>query len=130
MLCFLALGMKKKFNYDDSLDVVGIHGVGGVVGALMIGFLADNSVSNLVAAGYWDEEGNWVEASLEGLFFSGNVELLLNQFYAVSSTIAYSALGTFVIAWVLKKTIGLRASDEAQIAGLDHSEHSSSSYLL
>ena len=97
---------------------VGIHGVGGIVGALMIGFLADSSVSSLA------------EGDLEGLFFSASGQLLLHQFYAVISTIAYCALGTFVIAWVLKKTIGLRASDEAQIAGLDHSEHSSSSYLL
>ncbi len=118
MLCFLALGMKKKFNYDDSLDVVGIHGVGGIIGALMIGFFADDSVASLAIG------------DLEGLFFSASGELLLNQFIAVISTIAYSALGTFVIAWVLKKTVGLRASDEAQIAGLDHSEHSSSSYLL
>ena len=118
MLCFLALGMKKKFNYDDSLDVVGIHGVGGIVGALMIGFFADDTVASLATG------------DLEGLLFSNSGELLLNQFIAVISTIAYSALGTFVIAWVLKKTIGLRTSDEAQISGLDHSEHSSSSYLL
>ena len=118
LLCFLALGMKKKFNYDDSLDVVGIHGVGGIVGALMIGFFADDSVASLAIG------------DLEGLFFSASGELLLNQFIAVISTIAYSALGTFVIAWVLKKTVGLRASDEAQITGLDQSEHSSSSYLL
>ena len=118
LLCFLALGMKKKFNYDDSLDVVGIHGVGGIIGALMIGFFADDSVASLAIG------------DVEGLFFSASGELLLNQFIAVISTIAYSALGTFVIAWVLKKTVGLRASDEAQITGLDQSEHSSSSYLL
>ena len=118
LLCFLALGMKKKFNYDDSLDVVGIHGVGGIIGALMIGFFADDSVASLATG------------DVEGLFFSASGELLLNQFIAVISTIAYSALGTFVIAWVLKKTVGLRASDEAQITGLDQSEHSSSSYLL
>ena len=118
MLCFLALGMKKKFNYDDSLDVVGIHGVGGIVGALMIGFFADSSVASLATG------------DLEGLFFSSSGELLLNQFIAVICTIAYSALGTLVIAWVLKKTVGLRTTDEAQISGLDHSEHSSSSYLL
>ena len=118
LLCFLALGMKKKFNYDDSLDVVGIHGVGGIIGALMIGFFADDSVASLAIG------------DVEGLFFSASGELLLNQFIAVISTIAYSALGTFVIAWVLKKTVGLRASDEAQITGLDQAEHSSSSYLL
>lgn len=118
MLCFLALGMKKKFNYDDSLDVVGIHGVGGIIGALMIGFFADDTVASLATG------------DMQGLLFSNSGKLLLNQFIAVISTIAYSALGTFVIAWVLKKTIGLRTSDEAQISGLDHSEHSSSSYLL
>lgn len=119
MLCFLALGLKKKFNYDDSLDVVGIHGVGGIIGALMIGFFADDSAAYLAAG------------DLEGLFTTSlSGKLLLNQFIAVVSTIAYSALATFVIAWVLKKTIGIRVSDEGQIAGLDHSEHSSSSYLL
>ena len=118
MLCFLALGMKKKFNYDDSLDVVGIHGVGGIIGALMIGFFADNSILD------GSSDFN------DGLFFLGGGELLWIQFIAIVTTIAYSALGTFAIAWVLKKTVGLRVSDEAQITGLDQSEHSSSSYLL
>ena len=118
MLCFLALGFKKKFNYDDSLDVVGIHGVGGIIGALMIGFFADNSILD----GNFDFN--------DGLFFLGGGELLWMQFIAIVATIAYSALGTFAVAWVLKKTLGLRVSDEAQIVGLDQSEHSSSTYLL
>lgn len=116
MFCYLALSMKKRFNYDDSLDVVGIHGVGGIVGALMIGFFADASVTN----------GDF----LEGGFFGGGWELLGNQALAIIVTIGYSAVATLIIAMVLKKTIGLRVSDEAQIAGLDQSEHSSSSYLF
>ena len=116
LFCYLALGMKKRYNYDDSLDVVGIHGVGGVVGALMIGFFADSSITN--------------EDFLEGAFFQGGLELLGYQALSVIATIGYSAAATFVIGLALKKIIGLRVSDEAQIIGLDQSEHSSSSYLL
>ena len=116
LFCYLALGLKKRFNYDDSLDVVGIHGVGGVVGALMIGFFADNSITN--------------DDFLEGAFFQGGLELLGNQALSIVVTIGYSAAVTLVIGLALKKIIGLRVSDEAQIIGLDQSEHSSSSYLL
>jgi len=116
MFCYLALGMKKKFNYDDSLDVVGIHGVGGVVGALLIGFFADNSITD--------------QDFIEGLFFQGGWELIGNQAFAVIVTIGYSVGATFIIGMILKKTIGLRVSDEAQIVGLDQSEHSTSSYLF
>ncbi len=116
MFCYLALGMKKKFNYDDSLDVVGIHGVGGVVGALLIGFFADNSITD--------------QDFIEGLFFQGGWELIGNQALAVIVTIGYSVGATFIIGMILKKTIGLRVSDEAQIVGLDQSEHSTSSYLF
>lgn len=116
LFCYLALGLKKRFNYDDSLDVVGIHGIGGVVGALMIGVFADNSVTN----------GDFIE----GLFFQGGWELMRNQALAVIATIGYSVGATFIIGMVLKMTIGLRVSDEAQIVGLDQSEHSTSSYLL
>ncbi len=116
LFCYLALGMKKRYNYDDSLDVVGIHGIGGIVGALMIGVFADNSITN--------------EDFIEGLFFQGGWELMRNQALAVIATIGYSVGATFIIGMILKLTIGLRVSDEAQIVGLDQSEHSTSSYLL
>lgn len=129
MFCYLALGLKKRFNYDDSLDVVGIHGVGGIIGALMIGIFADNSVTTSLTtaiAERTEDNGFFVE----GVFFGGNGELLLNQLIGVGATIGYSAVATFVIAMVLKKTIGLRVNDESQIVGLDQAEHSSSSYII
>jgi ammonium transporter, Amt family len=112
--CCLAIGLKNKLKYDDALDVVGVHLVGGLLGTLMIGVVADSEF----AAGY--------ESILDG----GSFDLLGKQAVAAFSVMAYSFLVTLVIALLLKYTIGLRISEEAEILGIDQSEHAETGYEL
>ena len=99
---------KNRFGYDDSLDVVGIHGVGGTWGALAIGLFATKAVN---------------EAGNNGLFF-GNPELLGAQALAVLVTWVYAFGVTFILLKILDWTIGLRLTDEEEDSGLDLSQHS------
>ncbi len=112
-ICSLAIGLKYKFGYDDSLDVVGVHGVGGLVGMISIGFLATVSVNS---------------AGANGLLYGGGAGLLGRQLIASAATIAYAFTVTAIIALIIEKTIGLRATPEHEYAGLDVSEHAESAY--
>jgi Amt family ammonium transporter len=113
-LCYFAVNAKTKLGYDDSLDVVGVHGVGGTFGALATGLFA----SKLINPG-----GN------NGLFF-GNASLLGVQAVSLLSAIVYS----FVVTWILLKlldiTVGLRLKDKDEYEGLDLSQHGESGYSL
>ncbi|ORB65259.1 ammonia channel protein [Mycolicibacterium tusciae] len=111
-LCALAVGLKYKLGYDDSLDVVGVHLVGGIVGTLLIG---------LVAA---PEAG----AGVAGLFYGGGVDQLWRQAVGAGAVLLYSAIVTAILAYIVKFTIGLRLSDEEEAAGADESEHAESGY--
>ena len=102
-ICFIAVSLKDRLGYDDSLDVVGIHGVGGIVGGILLGFLSSLDVNPDGAAGGGD--------------------LLVSQLIAMGSVIAYSAVGTFIIAKLLDVIIGLRVSEEEEFQGLDLSIH-------
>ena len=110
--CYIGVFAKNKFGYDDSLDVVGIHGVGGTWGALAIGLFATKAVN---------------DAGSNGLFF-GNVELLSVQALAVLVTWAYSFGMTFILLKILDWSIGLRLSEEEEDSGLDLSQHSETGY--
>ena len=114
VICCYAVRLKKKFGYDDALDVVGVHLVGGLVGSLLIGFFANPS--------FFDAEFG------EGIFYGGNAELLIEQIIANVAAIIWSFVITFVIMIVLKKTIGVRVSSEAEATGLDLSEHGETAY--
>ncbi len=112
-LCSIAVGMKYKFGYDDSLDVVGVHGVGGVVGMISIGLLATNSVNESI--------GN-------GLLTGGGFDLMGKQILAVLITAAYAFIATYVLAKVIDKLIGLRVDAETEITGVDTILHAESAY--
>ena len=114
VLCVLAIHLKFKFGYDDSLDVIGVHLVGGLVGALLLGFFADSSVNELVVN--------------EGLFLGGGATLLWYQFVASVVTLAFSFVASFIIAKVIDKVIGLRVSEEDEDEGLDFSQHAETAY--
>ena len=114
VLCVLAIGLKFRFKYDDSLDVIGVHLVGGIVGALLLGFFADSHVNELVVH--------------DGVFLGGGFKLLWFQFVASAVTFAFSFVLSIVIAKVIDKLIGLRVSAEDEDEGLDYSQHAETAY--
>jgi Amt family ammonium transporter len=112
MIPYVAVAsIKAKLGYDDSLDAFGIHGVGGMLGAILTGIFADPGVNELG----------------KGLLF-GNPGQLLTQFIAVGVTMVYSATVTFVIFMLLKVFVGLRVETEHEITGLDESQHGERAY--
>lgn len=121
-LCAFAVSLKFKVGYDDSLDVVGVHLVGGLVGSLLVGVFADAAFNPGVA----DAPGGG------GLVETGSFELLGEQLIAVAATMAWSFALTFVIMVVLKKALpqGIRASEEDEETGLDLTQHSETGYAL
>jgi Amt family ammonium transporter len=112
-VCYLALTLKTRFNFDDSLDVIAVHLVGGILGALLLGLFADTKVNSL---------------GFDGLLFDGGSKLLVNQLIAIAATFAFSFIITWVVAKVLDATIGLRVNQEDELVGLDQSQHAESAY--
>jgi ammonium transporter, Amt family len=113
-LCYLAVLAKPKLGYDDSLDVVGVHGVGGVWGALATGLFACKAVN---------------EAGADGLFF-GNPAQLGIQVVAVLATIVFSLVMSLILLKVVDAVMGLRVAPEDEVAGLDLTEHQETGYSL
>jgi Amt family ammonium transporter len=115
-VCFLAIQLKFRFGYDDALDVIGVHLVGGIVGSLMVGLFADLSVNPDFGA--------------DGLFSGGGLELLGYQAAAVGATIVWSGVISFILAKVISATIGLRCDDDEETSGLDLSQHAETAYAF
>jgi len=107
-VCALAIDLKFKLGFDDSLDVVGIHLVGGLIGTLYLGFLANGT----------------------GLIWSGDATQLLVQAIAAFSVLAYSFVLAFGIAFLIEKTIGFRITSEDELAGVDTVVHGEEGYVL
>ncbi|MBC2643723.1 ammonium transporter [Rhodococcus wratislaviensis] len=112
VLCALAVGLKFRFGFDDSLDVVGVHLVGGIVGTLMVGLVATSEAP----------------AGVVGLFYGGGLDQLWRQAVGAGAVLLYSLVGTAVVAVIVKFTIGLRLSDEGESLGVDESEHAETAY--
>jgi Amt family ammonium transporter len=108
VVCYVALGIKKTFKLDDSLDVIAVHLVGGTLGSILLGFFAA------------EEFG--------GLLFGGGASLLGYQLIAVGATLVFSFVLSFVIAKLVDVTIGLRVDEPAEIEGLDISQHAENAY--
>jgi Amt family ammonium transporter len=117
VLCYLAVSLKFRFGYDDALDVVGVHLVGGVVGSLLLGLFADVAVN---------------EAGRDGVFLGGGWGLFGDQLVAVAATLVYSFAVTYGLCLVLKAVLpgGIRADDDAQETGLDLALHTEVGYSL
>ncbi|MFZ2177697.1 MAG: ammonium transporter [Rhodococcus sp. (in: high G+C Gram-positive bacteria)] len=113
-VCCLAVSVKYRLGYDDALDVVGVHLVGGVLGTVLIGFIADPAAPNGVA----------------GLFYGGGFDVLWRQCVAVAAVLAYSFVVTVIIALALKKVMGIRAHPDNEYDGLDVSVHGETAYVL
>ncbi|GAA1822890.1 ammonium transporter [Actinomadura chokoriensis] len=112
-VCAFAVGLKYRLGYDDSLDVVGVHMVGGIVGALLIGLLATTAVN---------------DAGADGLLAGGGFALLGKQAVAVLATLAYSFTVTFLIAKAIDLTMGFRISADDEAAGIDSTAHAETAY--
>ncbi|GHJ56067.1 ammonium transporter [Micromonospora chersina] len=115
-VCALAVGLKYRLGYDDSLDVVGVHFVGGWIGCLWIGLFGTASVSSLVAS--------------DGLLVGGDATLLGKQALGALIVTVYSFVVAYALGFVIDKTIGFRISAEAEVDGIDVAEHAESAYDL
>lgn len=113
-LCFGAVNLKNKLGYDDSLDVVGVHGVGGAWGAIATGLFASLAVNS---------------AGANGLFY-GDASLLGKQLIPVGAACVYSFLVTFLLLKVLDRILGLRVKEEQEQEGLDLSQHGEIGYTF
>ena len=113
ILCSLAVSLKYKFGFDDSLDVVGVHLVGGIWGSLAIGLFGTHVVNSI---------------GLDGIFYGGGTALLVKQALGVGLVLGYSFIATLIIGFAIEKTIGFRISKDAEIEGIDLKEHAESAY--
>lgn len=114
VVCLFAIRLKFRFRYDDSLDVVAVHYVGGVIGTLGVGLLAAAAVNPAVTH--------------QGLLLGGGLTQLGRQLLGVAVASAFAFAASYVIAWALRATIGLRVTPEDEHDGLDASQHAESAY--
>jgi Amt family ammonium transporter len=119
-ICSYAVRVKFKAGFDDALDVVGVHFVGGLVGSLSLGFFANPD--------FFANELFLAHGFKEGIFYGGGVSLLGEQALANAVTIVYSFVVTYLIMMALKATIGIRVTDEEENMGLDSVEHGETAY--
>ena len=115
VFCSLAVSLKFRFGFDDSLDVVGVHLVAGVWGSLAIGLFGAQAVNSI---------------GLNGLLYGGGTKLLIMQAWGVGLVAAYSFVVTLIIAFAIEKTIGFRIKPDKEIEGIDLNEHAESAYEL
>jgi Amt family ammonium transporter len=113
ILCSLAVGLKYVFNIDDSLDVVGVHLVGGIWGSLSVGIFGTAAVNSI---------------GLDGILYGGGTELLMKQLLGVGLVFAYSFIATLAIGFAIEKTMGFRIKRENELEGIDLVEHAESAY--
>jgi Amt family ammonium transporter len=113
ILCSLAVGLKYVFNIDDSLDVVGVHLVGGIWGSLSVGIFGSAAVNSI---------------GLDGLLYGGGTALLMKQLLGVGLVFAYSFIATLIIGFAIEKTMGFRIKRENELEGIDLVEHAESAY--
>ena len=110
--CAAAVGLKYKFGFDDSLDVVGVHMVGGILGSLLIGLFASGKG----------------QSDVKGLFYGGGMHQFWIQCAGVFAVLFYSLIVSAVLAFLLDKTIGMRVTEDEEISGIDQAEHAETAY--
>lgn len=115
VICAYAVGFKLKLGYDDALDVVGVHAVGGIVGALLIGFLAETAVN---------------PAGANGFFYGGGLTLLGHQVVAVGAAMAFAFVASWILLKLIDTFIGLRVSPDEEVMGLDKGQHEEDGYVF
>ena len=114
LICFAMVAyIKPKFGYDDSLDAFGVHGIGGVIGSILVGVLATPMVQSAYSGAAY---GNWHQ--------------LWVQLLAVGVTIAFSGVGTFLLFKLTDKLVGVRVNDIHEAIGLDETQHGETAYTV
>ena len=116
VVCYLALGIKKAAKLDDSLDVIAVHLVGGLLGSILLGFFADAAINPAVVN--------------EGVFLGGGGDLLVDQVVASGVTLVYSFAVSLIIGLAIHKTMGLRVTQSQEEEGLDLSQHRETAYSV
>ena len=114
-ICALSVGIKYKLGFDDSLDVVAVHLIGGIWGSLSIGLFGASAVNSL---------------GLDGIFYGGGTALLVKQALGVGLVLAYSFVATLIIGFIIEKTIGFRIKKDAEVEGIDLNEHAETAYEM
>jgi Amt family ammonium transporter len=112
VVCAMAVGLKYKLGYDDSLDVIGVHLVGGVLGSLLVGLFATGGV----------------QSDAKGLFYGGGLEQLGKQAIGVFAVLAYSLIVSAVLAFAIDKLMGMRVEEDVEVSGIDQTEHAETAY--
>ncbi|MEU5090826.1 ammonium transporter [Streptomyces sp. NPDC021356] len=112
VLCAMAVGLKYRFGYDDSLDVVGVHMVGGIIGSLLVGLFASGTG----------------QSDVKGLFYGGGLDQFWKQCAGVFAVLAYSLLASAVLAFLIDRTIGMRVTEDEEVSGIDQAEHAETAY--
>jgi Amt family ammonium transporter len=118
VVCALAVGLKFKLGFDDSLDVVGVHMIGGLTGTLLVGLLAAPESTAI----------NGVVGVSKGLFYGGGWSQLERQAVGAFAVLFYSGIVTLILALILKYTIGIRLGPEEELSGIDEAEHAETGY--
>ncbi len=114
-LCALCVGIKYALGFDDSLDVVAVHLVGGIWGSLSIGLFGSSAVNSV---------------GLDGIIYGGGTALLFKQALGVGLVLAYSFTVTLILGFIIEKTIGFRVKKDAEVEGIDLSEHAETAYEM
>jgi len=114
-ICYLSLALKNRFGFDDSLDVIAVHLIGGLLGSLLLGVFSDTTVNSLGA---------------DGLFNGGGSSLLGKQLLASVAVFAFSFGVTYIVAIIINKTMGLRVTHDEEMVGLDQSQHAETAYQV
>jgi len=115
IFCSLAVSLKYKFGFDDSLDVVGVHLVGGIWGSLAVGLFGASAVNSV---------------GIDGLLYGGGSGLLVKQAMGVALVAGYSFIVTLIIGYAIEKTIGFRVKKDSEVEGIDLNEHAESAYEM
>jgi len=127
VVCALAVGLKYRFGYDDSLDVVGVHLVGGIIGTVLIGLFANvtRDADGVVTSSTWAPDG-----ALNGLFYGGGWTQLWTQILVAIIAVVLSGVITLIIGYALKFTMGWRIPEEHEVEGVDVTTHGEAAYDL
>jgi ammonium transporter, Amt family len=115
VVCFYACDLKFRFGFDDALDVVGVHLVGGILGSLLVGIFASKAINS---------------AGADGLINGGGLKLLGEQALAVVAVLGFTGVVSFVLVKILEKVMGLRVDEEAEFTGLDRTQHAEAAYAM